>query len=66
MTEKVIPLGEIGKTGTVKVYTQAYVDKLEHQVEQAKVLIQYVMDEVGFPDEEIEKKADKFLCEVAK
>ena len=32
MNDDVIPLNEIGKIGTVKVYNQAYVDKLEKQI----------------------------------
>lgn len=32
MTDKVIPLEELGKRGTVKVYNQAYVDKLEEKI----------------------------------
>ena len=32
MSDDVIPLNEIGKIGTVKVYNQAYVDKLEKQI----------------------------------
>lgn len=32
MAEEVIPLEQIGKMGTVKVYNQAYVDKLQSQL----------------------------------
>ena len=39
MTDKVIPLEELGKRGTVKVYNQAYVDKLELKI---KKLIQHL------------------------
>lgn len=35
-TDSVIPLEEIGKMGTVKVYNQAYVDKLVKQIEELK------------------------------
>ena len=43
MTEKVIPLGVIGKTGTVKVYNQAYVDKLEKQIDKMKQCLRGVV-----------------------
>ena len=34
MTDDVIPLNEIGKIGTVKVYNQAYVDKQQKRIEE--------------------------------
>lgn len=36
MNDDVIPLSKISKIGTVKVYTQAYVDKLEKENAELK------------------------------
>ena len=51
MPDDVIPLNEIGKIGTVKVYNQAYVDKqqkriaeLEAENAEAKELLKGIVD----------------------
>jgi hypothetical protein len=40
MSDNVIPLNEIGKIGTVKVYNQAYVDKQQKRIEELEAQIE--------------------------
>jgi hypothetical protein len=44
MTDDVIPLNEIGKIETVKVYNQAYVDKQQKRIAELEAQIEKLID----------------------
>ena len=47
MSDDVIPLNEIGKKGTVKVYNQAYVDKQQKRIEELEAKY-YSVSEIAY------------------
>ena len=63
--EQVIPLEEIGKMGTVKVYNQAYVDKLENEIADLEWQLQEVAKDNDYYQAEnkrLEEQIEKMKC----